>query len=156
MGGQVYAQKVKKIGMEAYIGKVIPRYAFFSVIFCFVFNSLIYTGTQIIMKDAKHYDLSTPFDYSVPFIPGWVLVYVICFGFWAANYIIITREGNEDWFKFATGDYLSRVVCMVFLYCCQQLIPGQKLQGMELWKILCVLFILQTLQPTFSHQYTVL
>ena len=66
---------------EAYIGKVIPRYAFFSVIFCFVFNSLIYTGTQIIMKDAKHYDLSTPFDYSVPFIPGWVLVYVICFGF---------------------------------------------------------------------------
>ena len=94
---------------EAYIGKVIPRYAFFSVIFCFVFNSLIYTGTQIIMKDAKHYDLSTPFDYSVPFIPGWVLVYVICFGFWAANYIIITREGNEDWFKFATGDYLSRV-----------------------------------------------
>jgi len=67
---------------EAYIGKVIPRYAFFSVIFCFVFNSLIYTGTQIIMKDAKHYDLS--------------------------------REGNEDWFKFATGDYLSRVVCMVF------------------------------------------
>ena len=54
---------------EAYIGKVIPRYAFFSVIFCFVFNSLIYTGTQIIMKDAKHCDLSTPFDYSVPFIP---------------------------------------------------------------------------------------
>lgn len=99
---------------EAYIGKIIPRYAFFSVIFCFVFNSLIYTGTQILMRNAKHYDLSTSFDYSVPFIPEWVIVYVVCFGFWAVNYIIITREGSEDWFKFATGDYLSRVFCMVF------------------------------------------
>lgn len=99
---------------EAYIGKVIPRYAFFSVILCFVFNSLIYTGTQILMKNAKHYDLSTSFDYSVPFVPGWVLIYVVCFAFWAANYIMITREGYNEWFKFATADYLSRMVCMVF------------------------------------------
>jgi len=99
---------------EAYIGKVIPRYAFFSVIFCFVFNSLIYTGTQILMKDAKHYDLSTSFDYSVPFVPGWVFIYVVCFAFWAVNYVMITREGYNEWFKFATGDYLSRIICMVF------------------------------------------
>lgn len=99
---------------EAYIGRVVPRYAFFSVIFCFVFNSLVYTGTQILMKNTKHYDLSTSFDYSVPFVPGWVLIYVVCFAFWAVNYIIITREGHDEWFKFATADYLSRMVCMVF------------------------------------------
>lgn len=99
---------------EAYIGKIVPRYAFFSVIFCFVFNSLIYTGTQILMKNAKHYDLSTSFDYNIPFVPEWVFVYVICFAFWAVNYIIITRTGHDEWFKFATADYLSRIICMVF------------------------------------------
>ena len=39
------------------VGKIIPQYGFFSVIFCFVFNSLIYTGLQILMKKAKHFDL---------------------------------------------------------------------------------------------------
>lgn len=98
----------------AYIGKVIPKYAFFSLIFCFVFNSFIYTGTQILMKDAKHYDLTIAFDRSVPFVSEWVIVYVVCFLFWAVNYVLITREGREEWFKFAVGDYISRIVCMVF------------------------------------------
>ena len=47
----------KKIRRERYdksIGKWIPRYAIFSVIFCFVFNSLIYSGTQFLMRNAKH------------------------------------------------------------------------------------------------------
>lgn len=99
---------------KAYIGKIVPRYAFFSVIFCFVFNSLIYTGTQILMKNARHYDLSTSFDHNIPFVPEWVFIYVICFAFWAVNYIIITRTGHDEWFKFATADYLSRIICMVF------------------------------------------
>lgn len=99
---------------KAYIGKIVPRYAFFSVIFCFVFNSLIYTGTQILMKNARHYDLSTSFDHNIPFVPEWVFIYVICFAFWAVNYIIITRIGHDEWFKFATADYLSRIICMVF------------------------------------------
>lgn len=99
---------------ETYIGKAIPRYALFSVIFCFVFNSVVYSGTQFLMKDAKHFDLTTKFDRSVPFITEWVLVYVICFAFWGVNYIIIARQGREEWFKFAAGDYLSRVICLIF------------------------------------------
>ncbi len=99
---------------EAYIGKIIPRYAFFSLIFCFVFNSCIYTGTQILMRDARHYDLTTAFDKRVPFVPGWVTIYIVCFAFWALNYILVTREGCEEWFKFATGDYISRIICLVF------------------------------------------
>lgn len=97
-----------------YVEKIIPRYAFFSLIFCFIFNSCIYTGTQILMKNAKHYNLTTAFDSSVPFIPAWVIVYIASFVFWAVNYILITHEGYEDWFKFATGDYISRIICLIF------------------------------------------
>lgn len=96
------------------IGKIIPAYAFLSVIFCFVFNSLIYSGTQWLMKDAKHLDLSSDFDRRVPFRPEWVWIYVICFLFWGINYIMITRLGKEEWFRFAVGDYLSRIICGIF------------------------------------------
>ena len=96
------------------VGKIIPQYGFFSVIFCFVFNSLIYTGLQILMKKAKHFDLTTSLDEAIPFEPLWAFVYLGCFFFWAVNYILITRQGKEGWFQFATGDYLSRIICGIF------------------------------------------
>lgn len=99
---------------EKSIGKMIPKHGFFSVIFCFVFNSLIYTGTQIIMGKAKHFDLTTAADNAIPFEPMWAVIYLGCFLFWAINYIMITRQEKEDWFQFATGDYLSRIICGVF------------------------------------------
>lgn len=96
---------------EKSIGRIIPVYGFFSVIFCFVFNSLIYTGLQIIMGKARHYDLTTKWDRQIPFEPWWSVIYLGCFLFWAVNYILITRQGKENWYKFATGDYLSRIIC---------------------------------------------
>lgn len=99
---------------EKTIGRFIPKYGFFSVIFCFVFNSLIYTGLQLLMKDARHFDLTTAADRAIPFEPAWSFVYLGCFLFWAVNYILITRQGKEGWFQFATGDYLSRMICGVF------------------------------------------
>ena len=41
-------------------------------------------------------------------------MYLICFAFWAVNYIMISRTKKEHWYKFATGDYLSRIICGVF------------------------------------------
>lgn len=99
---------------EKTVGRIIPKYGFFSVIFCFVFNSLIYTGLQILMKGARHFDLTLPLDKAIPFEPMWAFVYLGCFFFWAVNYVLITRQGKEGWYQFAVGDYLSRIICGIF------------------------------------------
>lgn len=78
------ASNRKKIRRERYdksIGKWIPRYAIFSVIFCFVFNSLIYSGTQFLMRNAKHYDLTLWIDRQIPYEPDWIWIYLGCFAF---------------------------------------------------------------------------
>ena len=94
------------IWYEKTVGKLIPKQTVISLISCFVLNSVIYTGTQILMKNAKHYDLSTKFDKELPFVKEWIYVYLICFAFWAVNYIMISRTKKEHWYKFATGDYM--------------------------------------------------
>lgn len=99
---------------EKWLEKIIPKYGFLSVIFCFVFNSTIYTGLQFLMAGAKHYDLTTKWDDAIPFQPWWCVIYLGCFLFWAVNYILITRQNKEDWYRFATGDYLSRILCGIF------------------------------------------
>ena len=67
------------IWYEKSVGKLIPKQTVVSLISCFVLNSAIYTGTQLLMKNAKHYDLSTKFDKSLPFVKEWIYIYLICF-----------------------------------------------------------------------------
>lgn len=101
---------------DSTIGRLIPRYAFFSVIFCFVFNQTVYSSAQFLMRDAKHYDFTSWIDNMIPYEPVWIWIYLSCFGYWILNYIMITRLGKEEWFRFAAGDYLSRVCCGFFFF----------------------------------------
>ena len=105
-----------KLGIwyDRWIDRWIPAYGIFSLIACFVWNSLIYTGTQILMGKAHHYDLTTELDRQVPFRAEWIFIYLVCSLFWAVNYILIVREGKEQWFRFATADIMSRMICGVF------------------------------------------
>ncbi len=99
---------------QRYIGKWIPMYGLLPLIGCCLFNSMIYTGTQLTLKNAYHYDLTSALDRKIPFVPEWVLIYVLSFAFWALSYIVIAREGKEKWYRFAAADMMSRLFCMVF------------------------------------------
>jgi membrane-associated phospholipid phosphatase len=98
---------------KKYLEPIIPRYAVFSLIFCFTINCIIYWGTQLLAKNAYHYDFTTVFDRAVPFVPAWVVIYLVCYVFWIANYILISRQGKVAWYRFATADILSRCICAV-------------------------------------------
>lgn len=99
---------------DRYIERLIPSYGVLSLIFCFVLNSTIYTGTQILLNGVKRYDFTSAFDRKVPFIKEWIFIYLICFLFWAVNYILVTREGRKEWFQYATADMMSRLICCIF------------------------------------------
>lgn len=107
-------QKVVSGVYEHTLGIFIPKYSVISLILCFVYNSLIYFGLQRLMGGAKHYDFTSEYDRAIPFVPAWSLIYLGCYLFWAVNYILIARQQEDDWFKFATADYLSRTVCALF------------------------------------------
>jgi len=96
------------------IGKLIPEYGILSLIACLVVNGIIYWGSHQIVKDKFHYDFTSRLDNKVPFVKEWVVIYLVCYIFWAANYILAAREGEEEWFRFAFADYLSRLICGIF------------------------------------------
>lgn len=93
------------------IGRWIPEYGFLSLIACFLANGIVYWGCQLLMLDKKHHDLTSKLDNQIPFVKEWVIIYVVCYVFWAINYILISREGKEKWFRFAFADLLSRLIC---------------------------------------------
>lgn len=108
--------QIRTIGLnkwyDAYIERIIPKYAFFSLISCFVFNCIIYWSTQILCSGRYHYDFTTGFDRAVPFRPEWVIIYIGSFLFWGIGYAVISRKNTKEfWFRFVTADLISRVVC---------------------------------------------
>jgi len=96
------------------IERFMPIYAVLPLIGCFVFNSLIYYGTRLIVGDRKHYDMTLGFDEKTPFVQWTVLIYFGCFAFWALNYILIGSISREHCYRFCVADMLSRIVCAVF------------------------------------------
>lgn len=99
---------------KKYLEKIVPAYAVLSLIACFGLNSIIYFGAQVLMADARHYDLSIPIDSMIPFQSGWIYIYFLCYIEWTIGYIVITRQGREHWFRFALADMMSRIVCGIF------------------------------------------
>ena len=89
---------------------IIPAYAVFPLLACVTVNFIVYSGTEFLTKNWKHYDLTLPIDKVVPVVPAFVAVYIGCYLFWIANYILIARQGEEHCVRFATADMLSRLI----------------------------------------------
>ena len=99
---------------DGYVLKLVPRYAVFSLVFAFLWNSLIYNGAIALQHGRPALDMTTALEDAIPFQPGWIVVYFGCFLFWGVNYILISRRGKELWFRFLTADLLAELICGLF------------------------------------------
>lgn len=110
------------------VGVLIPEYGVLSLIACFLVNGFIYWGTQLIMKGKNHYDFTSKLDNKIPFIKEWVVIYLVCYVFWIINYILITHEGKEKWFRFAFAEILAKFICSIIFI----LLPTTNIRPMVL------------------------
>ena len=93
---------------------VIPRYAALSLVVALVWNGVIYQGSILLRRGDDMWDMTTWLEEIIPFQPAWIIVYFGCFLFWGANYILISRRGKEEWFRFLWADLCAELVCGIF------------------------------------------
>ena len=93
--------------------RILPAYGVFPLIFSFVFNCLVYSGSRMIAGGWYHHNIETGVDRSIPFVPEFLVIYFGCYVFWAVNYILIARQDRRSVYQFFTGDFISRCVCLV-------------------------------------------
>lgn len=93
--------------------RILPAYGVFPVIFSFVFNCLVYSGSRMIAGGWYHHNIETGVDRRIPFVPEFLVIYFGCYVFWAVNYILIARQDRRSVYQFFTGDFISRCVCLV-------------------------------------------
>lgn len=133
-----------RIWYREHMENIIPIYAFSSLVFCFVWNCIIYWTTQFIGTGLHHYDFMTSFDQKVPFVPAWVSIYILSFLFWIVNFCIITKNSNKEyWFRFVSGDILSRVICGIIFLLVPTTLNRPDLEPIGFWNsVLYLIYVL--------------
>lgn len=82
--------------IKSWITSIVPEYGLIPVVFAFAFNTAVYTGTQIIAGSWPHHNIESRLDGMIPFIPQTILIYLGCYIFWIANYILIARQDKKS------------------------------------------------------------
>ena len=73
---------------------IVPAYGFFPLVFSFVFNCLVYSGSRAIAGGWYHHNIESSLDLRLPFVPQFLIVYFGCYIFWAVNSCGKAGEGT--------------------------------------------------------------
>lgn len=118
------------------INKIIPSYAIIPLLSCLGVNCIVYFGIRLFTTNVKHHDFTMAFDKAVPVIPEFVFIYLGCYIFWVANYIIIARQGKEYCMRFVFADIMSRLICGIFFLFLPTTNIRPELVGTDIWTTL--------------------
>lgn len=94
---------------ERTLGRILPGDRLLAVLFCLALNGLVYWGAQALTARREMVDMTTALDQLIPFGPGWSVVYVGAFLFWAVSYVALARGGS--WYGFMTAEALAKLLC---------------------------------------------
>lgn len=100
--------------MKQFLMNLIPQYSIIPLILALAFNLLVYDGAKIIAGGWYHHNMETALDQMIPFWAPSAAIYLGCYLFWAANYIMIGRQDKTKVCQFFAGDILSRGICLFF------------------------------------------
>lgn len=96
------------------ISSIVPKDRIAPLIAALLFNTAVYVGSRMIAGNWHHYNIEGPIDHMIPFFAPSVILYLGCYLFWAANYIIIARQEKKEVCQFFSADLISRAVCFLF------------------------------------------
>ena len=89
----------------------IPGYAYLPIIALFACTNIVYFIPKIAYDPSRTYDFALGIDKAIPFVPVFILFYVLAYAQWVFGYIVIARDSRETTYKVATIDILAKLFC---------------------------------------------
>ena len=74
--------------------RLIPRYAVLPLLSVLVMNFVTYYLTSCLTAARSHVQMALPLDAQVPFVPAFIVVYILAYGQWGIGYVLIARESE--------------------------------------------------------------
>lgn len=91
--------------------RFIPGYAYLPIITLLACTNIVYFFTKLTYDPSRTYDFALSLDKAIPFLPEFILFYVLAYAQWVIGYIVIARDSREAIYQVATADILSKFIC---------------------------------------------
>lgn len=95
-----------------HLTRFIPDSARVPLALCLLTDLLAYYLPRLIGL-GELYDFSLPLDARIPAVPAFTYVYILAFPYWAANYILISRQNDALGWRLFRADAFAKAVCLV-------------------------------------------
>lgn len=99
--------------MRKKIAKILPEYSWLPLSACIVFDLLVFYATRPLTASWHHYDISVALDAKIPFIPAFIVIYILSYVQWGLGFIIVSRESRDFCLRYFSASFISRFMCLV-------------------------------------------
>ena len=100
------------MGLKRKLDEFLPSYTRIPLILMVCVNSLVYFATRPVTKNLTHYNLSLAVDGAIPFIPAFVVIYLLSYIQWTVGYILIARDSRELCHRVISGEIIAKLICL--------------------------------------------
>lgn len=104
--------------MKKLYDTLLPKHVRAPLLVTLLFNSFVFHGVALLLGDhVQRIDPSLPLDDKVPFVPFFLLFYVLAYVQWFGSYIGHSRLGVEPCYRMVAADLIAKFLCMLcFLF----------------------------------------
>lgn len=96
--------------------RLIPRYAIWPIICMLGINFFTYSITPIWTRRLYHHSMMTVYDDLIPFLPIFVIPYILAYVQWIVGFLLITRTDEKYCKKIFYGEIAAKlIVCLLFV-----------------------------------------
>lgn len=90
---------------------LIPTYAYLPLVIAIAFNCLVYYAPKFLVDPESAYDLALGIDRAIPFLPIFILFYVLAYLQWILGYVVIARESRDAIYQAITINIIAKTIC---------------------------------------------
>ena len=92
---------------------LIPKVMAIPLLISVTWNSITYFGSRLLTTNWEHINAEISLDMLIPLVPWTIFIYLSCYIFWMANYVLGVRQDRGEAFRFISADFLAKTICLL-------------------------------------------
>ena len=89
---------------------LLPSYAIPALLLNLSFNFVGYIGLQSLKGYFTFHDLSLPLDREIPFVPGFIFIYLGAYLQWVIGFLICGRESKSFCYRYLSAELFAKIL----------------------------------------------
>lgn len=90
----------------------LPGYSWGMLALVLLANGVAYFGSRLVTRGLAHYSLISPLDRKLPFLPVFILFYLLAYVQWVVGFVWIAKGSRREVLRILTGELIAKGIAL--------------------------------------------